>query len=172
MRKIEKHNFEAVSLLTVDNGLLNITVIPAIGQPDWLVPSSLILSIDEYHDYIWTYLWQNQEVAVYHLLPRNETPDTLVVLEGNTEVHRVGLLTKGKLQQKQVNISDVKDVPMPAGFAAVIEDRLDAPAQAETSAADADMTTYAYQAVEIDGQIYFVPDIDTLAHHLVDLDSY
>ena len=116
MKKIQKHEFEAVSLLTVENGLLELTVIPAIGQPDWLLPTRLILAVDEFSEHIWTYLWQDpahdnrtQEVMVYQLLPRSVAPDKVVVVEGNTDVHRVGLLTR-KLTSIQVRISDVKDI--------------------------------------------------------------
>lgn len=101
MRKIQKHSFEAVSLLTVENGFLDVTIIPAKNQPDWLVPTSLIMSVESYDERIWTYLWNNQEVAVYHLIPKGEVPDKLIILEGNTEVHRLALQTKGELRQKK-----------------------------------------------------------------------
>ena len=47
MKQILKHSFEAVSLLTTNNGMLDVTVVPAVNQPDWIIPSSLILSVEE-----------------------------------------------------------------------------------------------------------------------------
>ncbi len=38
MKKIKKHEFEAVSLLTSQGGFLDITIVPVEGQPDWLIP--------------------------------------------------------------------------------------------------------------------------------------
>ena len=38
MRQMLKHSFEAVSLLTTTNGMLDVTIIPALDQPDWLFP--------------------------------------------------------------------------------------------------------------------------------------
>ena len=67
MSQIKKHSFEAVSLLTAANGMLEATIIPAMNQPDWIVPSSLILdSLDYNQDYsdvaeneesVTTYTW-------------------------------------------------------------------------------------------------------------------
>lgn len=159
MKKIQKHNFEPVSLLTVENGVLNLAVIPASNQPDWLVPSSLILSIDAYQERIWTYLWQDQEVSVYHLSALDEQVDKLVVLEGNTDVHRLALQTKGDIRYIDVRISDVKDV-------ALSEEQL-----SQIKAEHHGESDYLYQAVSIDGQTYIVPEIDLIAHRLVDLDS-
>ena len=191
MKKIQKHEFEAVSLLTVENGLLELTVIPAIGQPDWLLPTRLILAVDEFSEHIWTYLWQDpaqdnrtQEVMVYQLLPRSVAPDKVVVVEGNTDVHRVGLLTQGKLTSIQVRISDVKDIEGDATSDTTLQSNgtLNSPFthsdEGSASQFDASSTQnselnldYVFQLVEIDGIRYIVPDIDTLSHHLIDLDS-
>lgn len=233
MNQIQKHSFEAVSLLTAENGLLNLTVIPAINQPDWLIPTDLILSVDDYHERIWTYLWNNQEVAVYHLVPRDMQPDKLIVLEGNTDVHRIALQTKGTLHKKAVRISDVKDADLPPQYQAVDEmhtppihiiaqpnlesiqteanqdptddliyddmatddlQNLDLTTDEslnleETSNLEADLANldnpedkptdtpsviqvpYVFQSVEIEGQIYLVPDLDRISHRLVDLDG-
>lgn len=110
MKQILKHSFEAVSLLTTNNGMLDVTIVPATDQPDWIIPSSLILSVDECSEHRWTYEWQQQEVAVFHLLPRHQTPDKIIILEGNTTAHRIALQTAGELRQLQARISDVKDI--------------------------------------------------------------
>lgn len=166
MRKIQKHNFEPVSLLTVENGVLEVAIIPAMNQPNWLVPKTLMLSIEAYQERIRTYLWQSQEVAIYHLIPKDVTPDTLIVLEGNTDVHRIALQTKGNIEYKNLRISDVKDAVLPEStvqqMAAVIPSLLENPDNP---------IDYVYEAVSLDGELYIVPDLDLIAHCLVDLDS-
>lgn len=169
MKQMQKHSFEAVSLLTADNGVLEISIIPAIGQPDWLIPTSLILNIEHYEERIWTYLWKNgdqsQEVSVYHLIPKEISPDKLVILEGITDVHRLALQTAGEITNLKVRISDVRDVELN---------------EEETSLMKLSMPTlptpqyngnYLYQAVEMAGELYVVPDLDLIVHHLVDLDG-
>lgn len=166
MKVIKKHSFEAVSLLTVESGVLEVAIVPAADQPDWMVPKSLILSVDDYYERIWTYLWRDQEVAVYHLVPKGQVVDKLVVLEGNTDVHRLALQTAGELSYKKVRIADVKDAALPedirqhmlvsiSGLIGGSENQLD----------------YLYQCVRVEGELYMVPDLDLIAHSLVDLDS-
>lgn len=152
MQQVKKHSFEPVSLLTVENGVLELAIIPASNQPDWLVPKTLILAIDEYDEYIWTYLWQGQEVSVYHLSERDKVSH-LVVLEGNTDVHRLALQINGAVSYKNVRISDVKDAILPETMTGGISD------------------DFIYQTVSIDGVLYLVPEFDLISHRLVDLDS-
>lgn len=167
MSAIKKHSFEAVSLLTVKNGVLDVSIIPAKNQPNWVVPSSLIKHSAEQKEHIWTYLWQDQEVVVYHLAARNDALDTIVVLEGNTDVHRLALQTCGDITHKQVRISDVKDVSLPEDLRA----RLMAELPNVLGGHEEMKLDYIYQAVRIDGDLYIVPDIDFITHRLVDLDS-
>ncbi|GAA0317102.1 hypothetical protein [Psychrobacter aestuarii] len=190
MSQIRKHTFEAVSLLSADNGLLDVTVVPAKNQPDWLVPSSLILSVDDYQERIWTYLWQDQEVAVFHLLPRGHQPDKLVVLEGNTDVHRLALQTAGELDSFTVRIADVKDIELPEQYQVVAADNIEKNRQnksgnifRESASQDNNndalaeqlrenvLISYLFQTVMVNDQIYLVPDLDKIAHNMVDLDS-
>lgn len=170
MKQMQKHSFEAVSLLTADNGVLEVSVIPAIGQPDWLVPTALILNVEHYEERIWTYLWKNgehiQEVAVYHLIPKEISADKLVILEGNSDVHRLALQTVGEITTLQVRISDVRDVVLGEEEMALIKQSM--PVLPGSQDHDGD---YLYQAVAIAGEVYVVPDLDLIAHHLVDLDS-
>lgn len=160
MQQVKKHSFEPVSLLTVENGVLELAVIPASNQPNWLIPKTLILAIDEYEEHIWTYLWQGQEVSVYPLSRRDQAVNKLVVLEGNTDVHRLALQISGEVTYKSVRISDVKD--------AVLSDQA---ANELTSAVRGVGSDFVYQAVSIDGVIYVVPELDLISHRLVDLDS-
>ena len=178
MNQIRKHTFEAISLLTANNGMLDVTIVPAANQPDWIIPSALILSVDEYAERIWTYLWQQQEVAVFHLLPHEQTPDKLIVLEGNTTVHRLALQTAGELQQLKVRISDVKDIALPEQYAQISEPQTDT-AQGESNEQTRSsarfqediVSSYLFQTVTIDNVPYLVPDLEKIAHQLVDLDS-
>lgn len=188
MKRIKKHTFEAVSLLTADNGLLELYVVPAVDQPDWLIPSNLLLDTVYYQERIWNYLWQGQEVSVFHLIPREVQPTTLLVLEGNTDVHRIALQTAGEIHSIQVRISDVKDIALPQQYSDAlsitapvnqdlledndIEDDIEDSSQELRGKLDENiLSTYLFQCVEIAGETYLIPDLDKISHHLVDLDS-
>jgi len=165
MTQILKHSFEAVSLLTTNNGMLDVTIVPAVNQPDWIIPSNLILSVDESQQQVSRYDWQQQDLAVFHLLLQDQTPDKMVVLEGNTTDHRFALQTAGDLRQLQARISEVKDVETPEQLSgANIEGR-------EEYFDKNDVSSYLYQTVMIDDEIYLVPDLDKIAHYLIDSDS-
>ncbi|MBF0659675.1 hypothetical protein IPZ60_13065 [Psychrobacter sp. NG25] len=165
MKQILKHSFEAVSLLTTTNGMLDVTIVPAFNQPDWVIPSSLILSVDEYDEHISTYNWQEQEVAVFHLLPQNEVGDKIIVLEGNTSEHRLALQTAGELHQLQVRISDVKDIEVPENFDKTNINETAVPFNENV------MLSYLFQTVMIEDKVYLIPDLDKIAHQLVDVSS-
>lgn len=167
MKQILKHSFEAVSLLTTNNGMLDVTIVPAVDQPDWIIPSSLILSVEACSEHTWNYEWQQQEVAVFHLLPRHQTPEKIIVLEGNTTAHRIALQTAGELRQLQARISDVKDVELPEHF---IKPNGNIDTVYERVQEDV-VLSYLFQAVMIEDTFYLVPDLDKIAHQLVDLDS-
>ena len=167
MKQILKHSFEAVSLLTTNNGMLDVTIVPAVDQPDWIIPSSLILSVDECSEHTWNYEWQQQEVAVFHLMPRYQTPDKMIVLEGNTSAHRIALQTAGELRQLQARISDVKDIDLPEHFIKT-DDKID---DVQERVQEDVVLTYLFQTVMVDNTLYMVPDLDKIAHQLVDLDS-
>lgn len=165
MKLILKHSFEAVSLLTTTNGMLDVTIVPAFNQPDWLIPSSLILSVDEHDERTSIYDWQEQEVAVFHLLPQDEAVDKIIVLEGNTSEHRLALQTAGELHQLQVRISDVKDIEVPENFDKTNINETAVPFNENV------MLSYLFQTVMIEDKVYLVPDLDKIAHQLVDVSS-
>ena len=194
MKQILKHSFEAVSLLTTNNGMLDVTIVPAFNQPDWIIPSSLILSVDDFDEHIWTYLWQQQEVAVFHLLSSGQTPEKIIVLEGNTAAHRIALQTVGELHQLQVRISDVKDIELPEQYTSNANISYSVAQKTKNSDSETVQATgknltdseidyakerfqenvvesYLFQTVIIDNILYLVPDLDKIAHQLVDLDS-
>ncbi|MBS9780427.1 MAG: hypothetical protein KGV51_07355 [Moraxellaceae bacterium] len=170
MKKIKKHQFGAVSLLTSQGGLLDISVIPVVGQPSWLIPTALILDINDVDKFIDNYPWQGQNIAVYHLLPKEITPKKLIILEGNTPVHRIALQTSADISTKQCKISDVKDTELPDNFLDLgVESKITIP---ELTIADEVISIpFIYQTVKVDGEIYIVPDIDMIVTQLVELDS-
>ena len=192
MSQIKKHSFEAVSLLTTSKGVLDVTIIPAMNQPDWIVPSSLILGVEAHEERIWTHIWNQQEVSVFHLLPSDEPVDKLVILEGNTVVHRLALQTRGELQQLQVRISDVKDTELPEEDLDIAISNIDwnlieegnfnihHPTTeskyftnsniVEERVKENVVISYMFQTVMINDVAYLVPDLDKIAHQLVDLD--
>lgn len=165
MKQILKHSFEAVSLLTTSKGMLDVTIIPAFNQPDWLIPSSLILSVDDYEERISTYDWQQQAVMVFHLLPQDQPPEKIIVLEGNTSDHRFALQTAGELHQLPVRISEVKDIEISEQFNDTDIDKT------VLSVNENVVLSYLFQTVTIDDKTYLVPDLDKIAHQLIDLDS-
>lgn len=165
MKQILKHSFEAVSLLTTNKGMLDVTIVPAFNQPDWIIPSSLILSVDNYEERTSTYHWQQHEVVVFHLLPEDELPDKIIVLEGNTSDHRLALQTAGELQQLQVRISEVKDIELTEQVNNTEIDETVIPLNENV------MLSYLFQTVMINNTAYLVPDLDKIAHQLTDLDS-
>lgn len=192
MKQILKHSFEAVSLLSTSNGMLDVTIIPAFNQPDWIIPSSLILSVDECHERVSTYLWQQHEVVVFHLL-QEQSPEKMVVLEGNTVTSRLALQTAGELHQLRVRISEVKDIELPEysidNTIKNSNDNIEKTADTSThqpigvSAADEKgdsvetqikedvVLSYLFQTVMIDDTTYLIPDLDRIADQLVDLGS-
>lgn len=105
---------ETLSLLSATTGQLDIARLPAVDGPDWIIPRSLILAVEPYSERIWTYLWDKQghkqEVSVYHLFPKGQTPTYIVVLESFTDVHRLGLQIVGEPSYYQIRISDLKDI--------------------------------------------------------------
>ncbi len=165
MKQILKHSFEAVSLLTTNNGMLDVTIVPASNQPDWIIPSSLILSVEDYQERISTYQWQEQNLAVFHLLPQDRIPEKIIILEGNTTEHRFALQTAGELRQLQARISDVKDTELPEQFVGTGVDEIEGQSDENV------VLSYLYQTVMIDDNIYLVPDLDKIAHYLVNLDN-
>ena len=168
--KTKKHHFEAVSLLTPKNGMLNISIIPALGQPDWLVPTALILAVADENQRLWSYHWQHdkgsQEIPVDPLVSKDISVDKVIVLEGNTDAHRLALQTVGQIQTLDVKISDVKDIELDDEEWTIINNSL--PANLSFNSKE---KSHIYQAVSINDEIFVVPDLDIIVHHLMDLDS-
>lgn len=165
----KKHHFEAVSLLTPKNGKLNISIIPALGQPHWLVPTQLILAVCDEQERILSYRWQHdkgvQDVPVYTLVPEEIAVEKIVVLEGNTDAHRLALQTTGAIQAVDVKISDIKDVALDEEEWQIIQKSL------PHTGASYDVKSIVYQPVMMNGEIYIVPDLDKIVHYLADLDD-
>lgn len=177
MSQIIKHSFEAISLLTTDNGMLEVTIIPAANQPDWIIPSSLILSVDDSNERVWTYQWEQKEVAVFHLLPHEQPIDKTIVLEGNTNAHRFALQTAGNLHHMKVSISEVKDAELPEHYLQVsINNNNTTSKEKEERAVGSQfkeniITSYMFQTVTINDTPYLIPDLDKIAHQLLDLND-
>ncbi|MDO4897502.1 MAG: hypothetical protein Q3971_09090 [Moraxella sp.] len=168
--KTNKHHFEAVSLLTPKNGMLNISIIPAIGQPNWLVPTALILAVCDDDKQTQHYHWQHtkgvQEVPVYPLVPKDIPADKMIILEGNTDAHRLALHTVGQIQTLDVKISDVKDTELDDEEWAIIQNSLP---YAKTP--QDDKKNHVYQPVMINNETYIIPDLDEIADYLAQPDA-
>lgn len=185
MNQIKKHAFEAVSLLTAANGMLKATIIPAINQPDWIVPSSLILdSIEDSEedsrqdvDKAKFYLWQQQPVAVFRLLPTDQLANSVFILEGNSVEQRLALKTKGQSREIEVSISEVQDCELPKKYRTTTQSLInDSDANTTNTNTDLDaevvsedqLSSYLFQTILINEMVYMVPDLDKIAHQLVD----
>lgn len=180
MKQIIKHSFEAVSLLTTDNGMLEVTIIPAANQPDWIIPSSLILSVDDSNERVWTYQWEQKKVSVFHLLPHEQPIDKTIVLEGNTNAHRFALQTAGNLHHMKVSISEVKDAELPEDYVQVSIDNNNNDTTTSNEKEEESVsslfkehviTSYMFQTVTINDTPYLIPDLDKIAHQLIDLND-
>ncbi|MFW2176920.1 MULTISPECIES: hypothetical protein [unclassified Moraxella] len=174
---ISRH--DSIGLLSVTKGHLDIARIPVVEGPDWIIPKSLILAITPYHERIWTYLWQGQEVFVYQLLPKEQQSDYLLVLESATDVHRVGLQIAGEVQFHSVRIADLKDADdeiyhqtLATLYPKMLEN-IQAPAESEKLGYKTKVTEhdFVYQPVILQDELCIIPNLDKLSHFLVDLDS-
>ncbi|MES1963880.1 hypothetical protein M0N77_00865 [Psychrobacter sp. AH5] len=182
MNQIKKHAFEAVSLLTAANGMLKATIIPAINQPDWIVPSSLILdSIEDSRqdvDKAKFYLWQQQPVAVFRLLPTDQLANSVFILEGNSVEQRLALKTKGQSREIEVSISEVQDCELPKKYRTTTQSLInDSDANTTNTNTNTDLdaevvsedqlSSYLFQTILINETVYMVPDLDKIVHQLI-----
>lgn len=170
-----------VGVLSITTGQLTIARIPSSNSPDWIVPNVLILTIDEFDERIWTYVWRNQEVPVYHLLPKELAPTHLVVLESVTDIHRLAIQIRGDVTFHSVRIADLKDADdatyqaqLSAKYPHLATHQAGTLAQHPLSSADYTLQqphAYIFQPVMLYGELCVVPDLDKLSHFLVDLDN-
>lgn len=173
-----------VGVLSITTGQLDIARIPSSTSPDWIVPKALILTIDQFYERIWTYIWRGQEVPVYHLLPKGTEPTHLVVLESVTDIHRLALQIQGEVSFHSVRIADLKDADevtyqahlathYPALLTALNEstDMIITSSRSPSLADYSLQHAYIFQPVILKGELCVVPDLDKLSHFLVDLDS-
>lgn len=170
---------EHMGILSVTTGQLDIAKVPVQGAPDWIIPQSLILAIEPYPEQIWNFLWRGQDVAVYHLLPKNSAPDSIVVVESVTDVHRIGLQIQGEVSMHSVRIADLKDADndtyeniLALQYPAVLAQRASLAEPVKPSYQPQVMQQdYVFQPVIFEDEVCVVPDLDKLSHFLVDLDS-
>lgn len=109
LNRTEQHS----TLMTLNQQGLSVTFIPRQGKPDWVVPTALILAIENCDKVVENYTWQGHNIAVFNLLPtasQNDIkPEKLVILEGEEDQQRIGLLIQGELSQQQIRPADIKD---------------------------------------------------------------
>lgn len=162
---------ETVSLLSVTTGQLDIVQVPAIGMPDWIIPRTLLLSIEPFQEHIWNYLWRGQDIPVYHLLPKHKNPTSLVIIESVTDVHRVALQIQGEVLFHSVRLADLTDAPDHVYQQMLEELYPDLLEQIADNNDNTNQQSYIFQPVLLHGELCIVPDLDKLSHFLVDLDS-
>lgn len=170
---------EHMSIISVTTGQLDIAIIPVVDGPDWILPQSLILEIQPATERSWNLAWQGQDVPIYHLLPEDQTPTSIVVLESVTDVHRIGLQIQGKVGYHAVRIADIKDMDSDrykqtmAAHYPHLAALLDSASQASDQRDKPRLVpqNYVFQPVMFQEQLYIIPDVDNLSHLLVDLDD-
>lgn len=176
--QIQPSSLTANTLVNVNQGVLDATLIPAVGQPDWILPTALILAVEPadvqqttLDNNCFDYLWRpeadhqlkqqseqqsidtqdkSQTIKVYALTPTLEKVDTILVLEGENNDARLGLLIQGELAQRQIKLSDIKDIEPTEAEGLNIEHSAD----------------FVFQLVSVQQQVCIVPDLTALAAHI------
>lgn len=139
-------NNESNSLLTVHAGALNVTVIPASDSPDWVLPSSLILSIQQINEEADADTWQGSTLPVYSLLADDIKPNKLIVLMSTKNKQPLGLLVAVEPEQRQLKIADISDIE---------------------NASKYQHYPYVSEVVQIDSTVYIIPDMAALSGALI-----
>lgn len=163
---MQKHHFRAISLLSATKGVLKVSIIPAVGQPDWILPSALILDTVAIAERTEHYLWQHQDgsqsIPVYPLVPEGAVADTVVILEGSNDEQRSALYIQGEIQTMHVRISEVKDVSLSQEVLTNIKN--------STPKALLDKSGkehFVYQAVSIGDELYIIPNLYAIVETLL-----
>lgn len=160
---MQKHHFEAVSLLTAGKGALKVAIIAAQNQPDWLVPFALILDSQVCNETVDVFDWQQQDqhqvLPVYPLV--SQAPSyTMVVLEGVADTHRIVLQSDKAVETMRVRISEVKDVQLSQEETERIQNAT------PKALLKAGRVHFVYQAVMIGQKTYVIPDLDAIVEAL------
>jgi hypothetical protein len=135
---------QTISLLTTTTGLVDIYLVAIAGEPEWVIPQNLVLEISQIDAQATTIEWEGQAIPIQSFLPDGyQGLGTLVVLEGQDDQHRIGVLTQATPKSMRIRISSLHDTN------------------------DAMVLPYAYQKVLLDQNLYQVPDIDRLTAQLV-----
>jgi hypothetical protein len=133
---------QTISLLTTTTGLIDIHVIDAKDQPAWIVPQSLVLDVVPAPANIQVLHWNEQTLPVLSLLGSSGVATqtvVAVVLEGETDQHRVAVLTSQPPASQRIRISGLHDT----------DGSVSSP--------------YCFQLVKLEGIDYQVPALDGLA---------
>mgnify|MGYP000016336460 FL=1 len=135
---------QTISLLTTTTGLVDIYLVAIAGEPEWVIPQNLVLAIDLVDAHAKTAEWEGQQIPVQSFLPEDyEGLGTLVLIEGQDDQHRIGVLTADTPKSLRIRISSLHDTN------------------------DSHVLPYAYQKVLLDQKLYQVPDLDRLTTQLL-----
>lgn len=135
---------QTISLLTTTTGLVDIYLVAIAGEPEWVIPQNLVLAIDLVDAHTKTAEWEDKTIPVQSFLPADyEGLGTLVLIEGQDDQHRIGVLTSDTPKSLRIRISSLHDTN------------------------DSHVLPYAYQKVLLDQKLYQVPDLDRLTTQLL-----
>ncbi|WP_296403636.1 hypothetical protein [Psychrobacter sp.] len=160
MNNIPSQQLNARELLMLNQGSMYVTFIPTSSKFDWVIPTALIIGIKACEAPLRECEWQGRTLPVFSLLAPDTKPDSLIVLEAESDMHRLALIVKGQLKQLQIRITDIKDIEQSKLATASGQHELDATHEQKE---------YEYQQVIIDNITYMVPDLQRLTNHLIEV---
>lgn len=136
---------QTISLLTTTTGLIDIYALSAQGEPDWIVPQNLVLDTLKVPAKSSVVTWQNQQIPLKSLLGQksDQSEAVAVLLEGENDATRIGVLIASPPKPMRVRISNLRD------------------------ANDSQVLLNAYQKVMLEDQLYQVPDLDRISKALL-----
>ncbi|MEC7118332.1 MAG: hypothetical protein VXW65_00305 [Pseudomonadota bacterium] len=131
---------QTISLLTTTTGLIDIYALAVDGEPDWIVPQSLVLEIVPLPNAKAKHIeWQDQQIPTHSLLPNTVKGAAVAVLiEGDTDASRIALIVETTPVSMRVRISNLRDTN------------------------NSQVLPHVYQKVLLENKLYQVPDIDRL----------
>lgn len=139
------------TILGSGSGHLTLAEIPSEITPNWLLPTSLIMTVldSDIDTEARVINWQNQELATFNLCESCHDANKIAIIESMADPYRIAIYFKGVMSEHKVRITDIKD-------------------------AEEDTVTnfdYLHQDVILFGKMHcMIPALDKLSHELVDLD--
>ena len=142
---VTNHASQTISLLTTTTGLIDIYALSVVGEPDWIVPQSIVLDTLTVPATAQSVTWQGQQIPLKSLLGKTAVAGdaVAVLLEADNDAARIGVLIDTPPKPMRVRISNLRD------------------------ANDSQVLLNAYQKVLLADELYQVPDLDKVTQALL-----